>query len=227
MEDVLIIATAEEVREFLRLRNTGSGDGYGYGSGSGYGYGSGDGYGSGYGSGSGDGSGSGSGYGSVDGSGIKSYNGHPVHIIDGVQTIIAQVRGDLARGYIVKGDMTLEPCWIARVDNCWAHGETAEDAVRDAEEKALDDTPLEDRVARFVASFPDADAPVPFAELYKWHHILTGSCKLGRDTFVANHNLDTSADYTPRYFVNLTRNAYGKEAIALLAKAYGITPGTE
>ena len=212
MEDVKI------VEEFLRPRPTGSGsgDGYGYGSGSG----DGSGYGSGYGSGSGDGSGDGDG--SVPG--IKTYNGQKVYYIDDVPTLIDAVHGHTARGSIVQRDLTLKPCFIARSGNSFAHGETLHDAVEAAQQKELEDSPLEERIARFVEEHPDPDALHPCKELHSWHHTLTGSCKMGRDQFVKEHGLDMEASYSVRYFIEITASAYGGDAIRQLARAYGITP---
>lgn len=87
---------------------------YGYGSGSGYGYGDGYGYGSGYGYGGGYGYGSGDGSG--DGSGIKSFNGEQIYRIEGVNTLIHSVRGNIAHGAILNGDLTLTPCYIVKQD---------------------------------------------------------------------------------------------------------------
>lgn len=218
---------------------SGSGDGDGDGWGSGWGYGSGDGYGrvsglgSGWGSGSGSGSGSGwgygwgsgSGYGSGDGSGsgsgwgsgsLHSVNGQAVHYIDDLPTIITSVHGSIAQGGIVKFDFTLKPCYIARVGDCFAHGDTLHDAVRDATAKALEDEPVEERVARFRAAYPDYNKPVSCRELFDWHHILTGSCEAGRRQFCRDHDIDLDASYTVRYFIDITRDAYGGGVIKLL-----------
>ena len=177
----------------------------------------GDGYGDGY----GDGSGYGSGYG--DGSGIKTYNGEHVWYIDDVPTLIESVHDyRYARGFIIRRDLTLEPTFVARVGNSFAHGETLHDALRDAEQKELEDMPLEDRIDRFVKAYPDPDKPVPFRELYDWHHTLTGSCTQGRDNFVREHSLDMEASYSVRYFIEITAHAYGGDAIRQLAEAYGI-----
>ena len=200
MEDVKI------VEEFLRLRPTGSGDGSGYGYG--YGYGSGDGDGYGYGEGSGD---------------IKSLNNQRVWYIDDIPTIIDRVYDNAyALGAIVNGDLTTEICYVARVGNSFAHGETLHDAVEAAEQKDLEDSPVEDRIARFVENHPDPDATHPCHELHAWHHTLTGSCKMGRDQFVKEHGLDMEADYSVRYFIEITASAYGGDVIRQLAKAYGI-----
>ena len=86
------------IREFLR---PGDGDGYGDGSGDGSGYG----YGSGYGS--GDGSGDGSGYG--DGSGITEINGLSVHLVDDVNTVFYHVRGNVAKGAILRDWIEIIP----------------------------------------------------------------------------------------------------------------------
>ena len=163
------------------------------------------------------------GSGSGDGSGLKEYNGRKVYYIDDIPTLIDQVRGDLARGCVIMRDLTLDPCFVARSGNSFAHGKTAHEALRDAQAKELEDSPLEDRIARFLDTFPDPDAPVAFRDLYTWHHILTGSCTMGRDQFTREHGLDTEGKYTPRYFMTITRDAYGRDAIRQLAAAYGIT----
>ena len=226
MENEQIIA------RFLALRFTGYGSGYGDGSGYGSGYGDGSGDGSGYGSGDGYGDGSGSGYGYGDGYGdgsgygsgygIKEYNGQRVYMIDDVPTLIDQVRGDYAKGSILRDDLSLQPCYVARVGNSFAHGDTLHQALADATAKELEDQPIEERIARFVAEFPDPDKAVPFKSLYTWHHVLTGSCTMGRDEFTRSHSLDTAKDYTPRYFIQITAHAYGGEAIRQLAESYGI-----
>ena len=208
------------IARFLALRPTGYGYGYGYGSGSGYG--SGYGYGYGYGSGYGDSDGSGSCYGSGYGYGIKEINGQRVYMIDDVPTLIDRVRGDYAKGSILRDDLSIQPCYVARVGNSFAHGDTLHQALADATAKELEDQPIEERIARFVAEFPDPDKAVPFKSLYTWHHVLTGSCTMGRDEFTRSHSLDTAKDYTPRYFIEITAHAYGGQAIRQLAEQYGI-----
>ena len=188
----------------------GYGDGDGYGSGSGYGFGYGSGYVSGFGYGSG--YGSGSGYGDGDGYGIKKYDGEDVHMIDGVQTIITSVHGDIAKGFILQGDLTLMPCFIAKVDGCFAHGETVRQAVTDARDKAFEDMPQEERITAFLDAIkPNTEYPV--MTLYDWHHRLTGSCEAGRKAFAKDHGIDLSADMTREAFFELTKDAYGGSVI--------------
>ena len=129
-----------------------SGSGDGDGSGSGYGSGYGPGYGVGYGSSFGDGSGSGAGYGSNfgdgDGSGygygdgIVEYNHQKVYKIDGVSTIIDSVHGNYANGKILRDDLTVRECFIAKCGNFFAHGETIKQALSDASEKYNENKPL-------------------------------------------------------------------------------------
>ena len=189
---------------------SGYGSGYGYSSGSGYGYGSGDGYCS------GDGSGDGSGYGycsdSGDGYGIKKYDGEDVHMIDGVQTIITAVHGNIAKGFILQGDLTLTPCFIAKVEDCFAHGETVRQAVTDARDKAFEDLPQEERITAFLNAIKPNTA-YPVMTLYDWHHRLTGSCEAGRKAFAKDHGIDLSADMTREAFFELTKDAYGGSVI--------------
>ena len=222
-----------KIKEFLAARSgsgygygTGSGSGYGYGtgsgSGSGYGTGSGSGSGSGYGDGSGsgsgsgygdgDGSGDGSGYGDGSGDGIKKYDGEDVHMIDGVQTIITAVHGNIAKGTILQEDLTLTPCFVAKVDGFFAHGETARAAVEDARDKAFEDMPQEERITAFLNAIKPNTA-YPVMTLYDWHHRLTGSCEAGRKAFAKDHGIDLSADMTREAFFELTKDAYGGSVI--------------
>lgn len=188
-----------KIKEFLATR---SGSGYGDGDGSGYGYGYGDG------SDSGDGDGYGSGY----GSGIKKYDGEDVHMIDGVQTIITAVHGNIAKGTILQEDLTLTPCFVAKVDGFFAHGETARAAVEAARDKAFEDLPQEERITAFLDAIKPNTA-YPVMTMYDWHHRLTGSCEAGRKAFAKDHGIDLSADMTREAFFELTKDAYGGSVI--------------
>lgn len=107
-----------------RCNGYGGGDGSGDGSGSGNGYGGGDvggdgggrcnGYGYGSGDGGGDGSGRGYGGGDGSGSGIKMFTRNPVYLIDETPTLIYIVRGNIAKGEILKNDLTTVPCYIVK-----------------------------------------------------------------------------------------------------------------
>ena len=245
MEGVRV--TREEVKRFLSIEKYyhgyeyGSGYSDGYKDGDGFGYGNGkgsyDGYGSGYGSGCGAGYKDGYGYGSIlryeDGSGsgpgfgfgygggdITALNGNIVDYIDNVPTIITQVHGNFAYGYIVKDDLTLSPCFIAKVSNSFAHGKTLEEAVADAKAKELEKMTVEERIAKFVEAFGPLDSEHTGKEFYDWHNILTGSCHMGRDEFCRSHSIDLTQKYSVRYFLNITKDSYGSDVIQLIIKAY-------
>ena len=240
-------ATREEVKRFLSIEKYYRGYEYGssysdgYKDGDGFGYGNGkgsyDGYGSGYGSGCGagykdgygygsslryeDGSGSGPGFGfGYGGGGVTALNGNIVDYIDNVPTIITQVHGNFAYGYIVKDDLTLSPCFIAKVSNSFAHGKTLEEAVADAKAKELEKMTVEERIAKFVEAFGPLDSEHTGKEFYDWHNILTGSCHMGRDEFCRSHSIDLTQKYSVRYFLNITKDSYGSDVIQLIIKAY-------
>ena len=224
--------TIDKIKAFLKVNEypcgcgCGDGNGYGCGDGNGYGYGDGDGYGnsSGYGNGnsSGYGNGDGYGFGNYDGN-IKSLNGQPVYIIDETQTIITQVVGQYAKGFILGSDLTMTPCYIAKCGNYFAHGETLRDALEDAVSKYEQDLPVEERIANFNSTFPDNDKPIKVSLLYVWHNKLTGSCAMGRQAFAKEHGIDISADsMTVSEFVRLTENSYGGDVIKLLKQSRGL-----
>ena len=202
---------------------SGDGSGYGYGSGSGYGYGSGDGsgYGSSDGSGYGYGSGDGSGYGYGYGSGLKTFNGHKVYMIDNIATLIYNIHSNMATGVIVLRDMTLKPCYIAKVDNYFAHGETAHQAAQDANSKYLQNMPEEDRISAFIDAHPSVEEKYPASDLFEWHNTLTGSCRFGRESFCKERGIDVEKDsFTVLEFIHLTESSYGGGVIKKLKEGY-------
>lgn len=234
--------------------STTCGDGSGLGSGCGYsdrsgtGYGSGSGYGSGrgFGDGSGyicgDGSGNGKGFGSDDGCGygsgngfesrrgVKELNGENVHLVDGIQAIIKSVHGNIAQGFILKNDLTLQPCYIVKEQNKFAHGDTLHDAFTSLQEKLeriYDESTEEERIEAFVEKFPNYDTPYSNRDLFDYHHVLTGSCRMGREGFCKDKGINLDGSTTVRDFVSLTNDSYGSETIRRLPQAYGVNGQNE
>ena len=197
----------------------GDGSGYGRGDGSGYGYGCGDGCGDGCGS--GDGSGYGRGDGDGDGYGIKGLNGDKVYVIDDVQTIIKSVHDNIAQGFILNNDLTLQPCYIVKEQNKFAHGNTLHDAFMSLQEKLYDGSTEEERIEAFREKFPDYDTPYPNRALFAYHHVLTGSCRMGRESFCKDKGINLNDSTTVRQFVLLTKDSYGSSTIRKLPQAYG------
>ena len=189
------------IKQFL-FRN--SGYGYGYGHGSGYGSGSDDGYGYGY------GSDDGSGY------GIKMYNGKMIYIIDNIQTIFESIRGNYAKGYILNRDLTIRSCYIVKVGNYFAHGETLKNAVRDATSKYNENLTINERLILFTNRFKLKEK-YPAKEFFLWHNTLTGSCELGRKEFCREKGINIDEDkFTVLEFIELTKNSYGGDIIKKL-----------
>ena len=194
----------------------GYGDGHGHGNGDGYGYGDGDGHGHGYGDGHGHGNGDGYGYGDGN-SGIKSINGDKVYNIDGVNTIIKTIKGNIAKGFILRNDLTLVPCYIVKNDYFFAHGDTIKAALKSLQEKTDLNLPIPQRIINFKNQFHDFNVKIKAQVLYDWHFKLTGSCKMGRDTFCINNNINIEKDkFTVNEFIALTKDSYKGEIIKLL-----------
>ena len=190
----------DRIKAFLSLSS-----GYGYGSGSGYG------------------SGDGSGYGSGSGSGVKEINGDTVYMVDDVPTIIKSVRGNIAQGYILQSDLTQKPCYIVKEQNKFAHGSTLHDAFSSLQEKLYDGSTEEERIEAFRKKFPEYDTPYPNRDLFAYHHVLTGSCRMGRESFCEDKGISLDGSTTVREFVELTKDSYGSDIIRKLPEAYGVT----
>lgn len=211
---------------------SGNGDGDGDGSGDGMGYGSdsGLGHGSNYstygtyddgndcGSGSLYCTGSGKGY----GDGIKEINGKEIYMVDDIPTIFKSIRNNIAKGFIVKNDLQFEPCYIVKENNQFAHGFTLKDAFMSLQEKLYDDSTEEERIEAFKKQFPEYDVKYDNMDLFVYHHVLTGSCRMGREAFMSNKGLSLDGKTSVREFVKLTQDAYGGDIIKKLPEAYGI-----
>lgn len=227
---------------FFDSSGCGYGDSSGYGSFYGSGYGSGLGDGKGYIRGDGDGSGNGKGFGSDDGCGygsgngfesrrgVKELNGENVHLVDGLQTIIKSVHGNIAQCFILNSDLTLQSCYIVKEQNKFAHGYTLHDAFTSLQEKLerlYDESTEEERIEAFVKKFPDYDTPYSNRDLFAYHHVLTGSCRMGRESFCKDKGINLDGSTTVREFVSLTKDSYGSETIRRLPQAYGVNEQNE
>ena len=242
----------EKIKKFLDVDvGNGSGDGSGsgnfYGKGSGCGlYGNDDGDGSGFGMGYGSDSGRGycsnwSTFGTYDdgndcgsgsvyctgsgkgyGYGIKEINGKEIYMVDDIPTIFKLIRNNIAKGFIVKNDLQLDPCYIVKENNQFAHGYTLKDAYMSLQEKLYDDSTEEERIEAFKKQFPEYDVKYNNRDLFVYHHVLTGSCRMGRESFMSNKGLSLDGKTSVREFVKLTQDAYGGDIIKKLPEAYGI-----
>lgn len=162
------------------------------------------------------------GYGFGDDLGVKEINGNIVCIIDDIPTIITSVRNNIAKGFIVKNDLQFEPCYIVKENNHFAHGDTLKDAFMSLQEKLYDDSTEEERIEAFKKQFPEYDVKYDNMDLFVYHHVLTGSCRMGREAFMSNKGLSLDGKTSVREFVKLTQDAYGGDIIKKLPEAYGI-----
>ena len=196
---------------------SGYGDGYGSGNDSGDGSGNGNGYGDGFGYSSGDGYGDGYGYGDSYGSGLKTYQGDKIYQIDNTPTIIKSVKRNIAKGFILNNDLTLTQCFIVKEDNVFSHGKSLHEAFMSLQEKLYNNSTEEERIEKFKEKFRDFNKKYSAKELFVWHHILTGSCKVGRESFCRNKGIDIENDkFTIYEFIDLTKDSYNGKIIKKL-----------
>ena len=158
----------------------------------------------------------GSGYGYGDGSGddIKSFNHMTVYYIDGIATLLKNVKKTVAKGFILNRDLTLTPCFVVKGNNCFAHGETLKGAMEALENKIFENMDTDETIEQFLQAFTDVNKKYPAQDFFVWHNRLTGSCEMGRKSFVKDKEIDLeNGMYTVKEFVEITKNAYGGEII--------------
>ena len=133
--------------------------------------------------------------------------------------MIDHVRGNIAHGRILNDDLTETECWIAKVGNFFAHGESARKVIDEATAKYNCNRPVEERISEFVKTFK-AGQQYPASDFFLWHNILTGSCEMGRKNFCKKHGIELETSYTPEFFIELTQEAYGENVIKQLKEYY-------
>lgn len=184
----------------------------GFGNGYGYGENNGDGYGYGYG---GFGDDNGSGKGKPD-----KINGNKIYYIDGVATIITRIRNNVARGYVVNENLTLQKCVIVKNDKFYAHGKNLREAQNALTNKIFAQMNVEQKINEFIKTFKDFNKKYPNKDFYLWHNRLTGSCEYGRKQFAKNHGIDIeNGKMTVKEFLDLTKKTYGNDIIKRIIKA--------
>ena len=211
-----------KIMEWIK-NNRGFGSDYGFGDGSGSGFGYGGGYGGGFDDGSGfgygDGGGDGFGYGFGYGDKLKSINGDAVFNIDNVLTIIKHTKGNIAKGFILNCDFTYEPCYIVKGNGYFAHGKTIREAQHGLVKKYIEDMDEDEIIGKFMEEF-EPNKKYKGSVFFNWHHYLTGSCLMGREAFVKNHDLNLDDEFTVDEFIELTINDYGGEIIGQLKERW-------
>lgn len=189
--------TEERIRQFL--------SGYGFGYGYGYGYGFGAGFGD------GDGDGDGAGYGDK-----LEFLADSTYEIDGIFCRFERIHKEWAKVTVIsKADFSESLAFIAKYENCFAHGNTIREAMQDAMEKYFSKFDFEQAKESLIAKFKEKKR-LTVAELYNWHGALTGSCRFGRSQFQREHGLKDEDTLSLEEFVELCGNAYGGEKIKKL-----------
>lgn len=98
-------------------------------------------------------------------------------------------------------------------------GKTLKEALQSLQQKIFENMNTEEAIEKFKEKFEN-NKKYKGTEFYIWHHILTGSCKMGRDSFVKNHNLDLEKKYTVKEFIKECEKDYGGEIIKQLKEYY-------
>ena len=137
-----------------------------------------------------------------------------------MQTGIISVHGNVAKGFALRRNVIKEPCYIVKDNGKFAHGKTLHEAYTALQEKLYDDSTEEERLQAFRDKFPEFDTPYPNSDLFAYHHVLTGSCKFGRQQFVENHQIDLDGRTTVRDFIALTKDSYGGDIIKQVKNYY-------
>ena len=147
------------------------------------------------------------------------FDGKSVYLIDGIPTIITHIKSSCARGFILNEDFTLKPCYLVKGNGYFAHGKTLKEAIESLREKIFENMDSEEAIKKFVEKFKKGKK-YKGTEFFEWHHYLTGSCLMGRESFVKNHGLSLDDEFTVDEFIKVCENDYGGEVIKELKEKW-------
>ncbi len=150
---------------------------------------------------------------------MKMFNDMTIYKIDSVETIITNIKGNLAKGFILQRDLTLTPCFVVKGSGYFAHGETVKAAREALQEKIFENMDTEEAIGKFLDTFKP-NTKYTAKEFYEWHHYLTGSCEMGRKSFMQDHDIDFDTALTVDEFIDLCRDDYGGEIIKQLEERW-------
>ena len=151
---------------------------------------------------------------------MKSINGYAIYSIDSVPTIITNIKLFLAKGFIVEGDLTLKPCYVVKGNGYFAHGKTRGEAQEALVKKIYENMDPEETIEKFMEKFKK-DKKYKGHDFFEWHHYLTGSCEMGRESFVRKRGFDLNDLFTVEEFIQACENDYGANIIKELKEKYG------
>ena len=77
----------------------------------------------------------------------------------------------------------------------------------------------DETIERFLSTF-EKNKKYPAIDFYEWHHYLTGSCEMGRKSFMRDRNINFGDMYTVDEFIALCENSYGGEIIKELKERW-------
>ncbi len=142
------------------------------------------------------------------GIGLKEYNGHKLYYINNYVLYITNIHFPYAMGEIIKNDLTTQKCFIAKVNNHIAVGESIHSVIDELREKIKVSTDNEFDVAKaFVLSHPDYDKEYDWDEMVLWHSLTNYSCEEGRRKFTKNANKLKGSKATPRELVEFMKKS--------------------
>ena len=78
---------------------------------------------------------------------------------------------------------------------------------------------IDQKIEEFIQNFNNEDS-YKGSLFFDWHHILTGSCLAGRNSFVSSGGYNLDSLYTVKEFIRICENSYGGEIIKKLKQYY-------
>lgn len=156
-----------------------------------------------------------------NGSDIISYNGQDVYHINGYTMLIKHIREPWAMGEIIKNDLTLQPCYIGKINKHIAIGSSLRCVLNELREQIFKTYDNDDDIARaFVAAHPLYNKEYDWDEMVMWHSLDRTSCADGRRRFSANAKKGPGSCGTPKELIYFMKKGASRKIGEKMEKYY-------
>ncbi len=129
------------------------------------------------------------------------------------------IKSNVVHGYVLNGDLTKNECYVVKGNGYFAHGGNIKEAQKALVEKFMENMDEDEAFEKFMSEFRQGEK-YKGTVFFDWHHYLTGSCLMGRESFVKKHGLNLEQEFTVNEFFDICRSDYGGEVIRKLEERW-------
>jgi hypothetical protein len=142
------------------------------------------------------------------GKSIMSFNGNKVYVIDGYVLYFTNIHKPWASAKIIKNDLTTQDCYVGKINNHIAVGNSLHDVLNELRNKIMQSGNNDYDIAlSFVYAHPEYEKEYDWEEMVFWHSLSEFSCQDGRKRFSENAHKSYGSTATPKELISFMKQS--------------------